>query len=618
MGAISRLNIMGRLGLGFGFVLFLMLTLTVLSISSVNGINSNLQVVNDVNSVKQRFAINFRGSVHDRAIAIRDVVLAPDEADLAKSIALIEKLAKTYAENETKLNAMLADAATSSDEERAVAKNIAEIQARTNPLVAEIIDLVKRGRAFKGEDVLMDKARPAFVEWLAAINRFIDLQEKLNKSIGDEVSATAASFQNLQLSGLAVALIMACAAAWLVSRSITAPVARLQDMLMRLARNERVDDIALAARKDEIGNLAKAVAHLRAAILDNAEAQADNARRASERAQIEMEQARKEGQDKIVAEVVSKLGAGLDRLSHCNLAEDIHEPFSETFESLRRDFNDSISTFRQTLAQVMAHTAAIHDNGAEMREAAVQLAGRTQKQAASLEETSASLEEVTATVRSSAERTQETRKLVKQARDCADMSSAIVNDTVSAMQRIERASGEINQIIGVIDEIAFQTNLLALNAGVEAARAGEAGKGFAVVATEVRELAQRSAQAAREIKSLISNSGAEVSAGVRLVGETGRALGQIGEFVSTIDSHIDAIATAAMEQTAGLQLISSAVNEIDRMTQQNASMVQETTSISQTLAEGSEALSMIVSRFELGGHASAQSYGRSPGLRRRA
>src|SRR5690606_1482894 len=157
---------------------------------------------------------------------------------------------------------------------------------------------------------------------------------------------------------------------------------------------------------------------------------------------------------------------------------------------------------------------------------------------------------------------------------------------VSAMQRIESASSEIGQIIGVIDEIAFQTNLLALNAGVEAARAGEAGRGFAVVAQEVRELAQRSAKAAREIKSLITNSSAEVKEGVRLVGATGLARKEIGTFVEEIDHNVDAIATSAADQANGLEEISAAVTDVDRITQENAAMVAHTTGTSESLADG--------------------------------
>ncbi|CZT36045.1 methyl-accepting chemotaxis protein [Rhizobium sp. 9140] len=296
---------------------------------------------------------------------------------------------------------------------------------------------------------------------------------------------------------------------------------------------------------------------------------------------------------------VEELGAALERLSQCNIRMSLDEPFVGEFERLRRDFNTSIAEFQKTLTNVLSQTSALNDSSQEMRQAAEQLAERSQQQAAALEETSAALDEVTATVNSSTENTQETRTLVQNARLSTGASAAVVEETVTAMHRIEQASREISQIIGVIDEIAFQTNLLALNAGVEAARAGEAGKGFAVVAQEVRELAQRSAKAAKEIKVLITNSGKEVMEGVRLVGKTGAALQEIDVFVRRIDQNVDAIATAAKEQSIGLREINKAVNDLDRMTQENAAMSERTTDISRALAEGADALAALVSLFKL-------------------
>lgn len=211
----------------------------------------------------------------------------------------------------------------------------------------------------------------------------------------------------------------------------------------------------------------------------------------------------------------------------------------------------------------------------------------------------AALGQITETVHASTENTKETRQLVQRALASTAASTEVAQQTVSAMQRIEAASQEISQIIGVIDQIAFQTNLLALNAGVEAARAGEAGKGFAVVAQEVRELAQRSAHAAKEIKALINNSGAEVLEGVRLVGETGEALNEIDVLVKDIDGNVDKVAQAAEEQTTGLGEISKALGRLDQMTQENAAMSARTTAISSTLALGADALAQLVSLFKL-------------------
>ncbi len=296
---------------------------------------------------------------------------------------------------------------------------------------------------------------------------------------------------------------------------------------------------------------------------------------------------------------IEEIGAGLGRLAESNIRLTIDRPFAPEFESLRRDFNNSISAFQETLSKVLDQTHMLNGSGQEMHRSAEDLSERTRRQAVALEETATALTQATVAVRSSTERMHETRRLVQDARVSAGASAGVVNDTVSAMQRIEAASSEIGQIIGVIDEIAFQTNLLALNAGVEAARAGDAGRGFAVVAQEVRELAQRSAKAAREIKTLIGNSSAEVKEGVRLVGETGRALREIEDFVAKIDLNVDAIASSAAEQTSGLEEISFAVSDVDRITQENAAMVERTTQTSQSLAEGARALTDLVNRFQL-------------------
>ncbi|QXC48396.1 PAS domain-containing methyl-accepting chemotaxis protein [Agrobacterium salinitolerans] len=296
---------------------------------------------------------------------------------------------------------------------------------------------------------------------------------------------------------------------------------------------------------------------------------------------------------------VEELGAALERLSQCNIRITLDKPFVGEFERLRHDFNKSIAEFQKTLENVLGQTGDLTRSSQEVSEASVNLAERSREQAVALEETSAALEEITATVRSSTENMKETRKLVQSARTSTVASTEVVERTVDAMQRIETASREISQIIGVIDEIAFQTNLLALNAGVEAARAGDAGKGFAVVAQEVRELAQRSANAAKEIKALINNSGTEVLEGVRLVGETGEALKQIDALVRHIDGNVDMIAKAADEQAAGISEINKAVNRLDRMTQENAAMSARTTVISTTLAQGADALAQLVSLFKL-------------------
>ena len=266
--------------------------------------------------------------------------------------------------------------------------------------------------------------------------------------------------------------------------------------------------------------------------------------------------------------VVRNTGQGLSAMASGDLSYRIEEDFPGEYAALRENFNRAMAALDQAIAVIGGNAETMQSGAKEISSAAEDLSRRTERQAASLEETAAALDQITATVRRTAENAQEADKVVSQTRAQAETGGAVVQRAVDAMGEIERSSDQISQIIGVIDEIAFQTNLLALNAGVEAARAGEAGKGFAVVAQEVRELAQRSANAAKEIKALINNSGTEVLEGVRLVGETGEALKQIDALVRHIDGNVDMISKAADEQAVGISEINKAVNRLDRMTQE--------------------------------------------------
>ncbi|WP_105385133.1 methyl-accepting chemotaxis protein [Neorhizobium alkalisoli] len=289
----------------------------------------------------------------------------------------------------------------------------------------------------------------------------------------------------------------------------------------------------------------------------------------------------------------------ISALAEGDLTETMRGEFQGAFGELQANVNQTMANLRSVLGEVRAAIDTINGGASEMRMASDDLSKRTEQQAASLEETSSALEEITVAVKSSTERALEASHMVDEARRSTEQSSAVVKDAVSAMGRIEQASGEIGQIINVIDEIAFQTNLLALNAGVEAARAGDAGKGFAVVAQEVRELAQRSAGAAKDIKALISRSGEEVGSGVKLVTATGEALGLIQGHVVKINEHVHSIATAAKEQSTGLSEVNTAVNQMDQMTQQNAAMVEESTASTNRLAEEAANLAGLIARFKL-------------------
>lgn len=294
---------------------------------------------------------------------------------------------------------------------------------------------------------------------------------------------------------------------------------------------------------------------------------------------------------------VDKLAGCLTNLANGDLSQTVGEPFIPSLERLRTDFNAASEKLKRAMATVAENARAIASGSSEIRSAADELAKRTEQQAASVEETAAALEEITTTVKDSSRRAVEAGQLVGRTRAHAEHSGKVVRDAIGAMDQIETSSREISNIIGVIDEIAFQTNLLALNAGVEAARAGEAGKGFAVVAQEVRELAQRSAKAAKEIKTLITASSGHVQSGVSLVTKAGSALEEIATQVHEIDVNVVAIVEASREQSTALGEINQAINSVDQGTQQNAAMVEEQTAASHSLAGEAAALFELLEQF---------------------
>ena len=340
---------------------------------------------------------------------------------------------------------------------------------------------------------------------------------------------------------------------------------------------------------------------------------------ASDITQVEHERARNDAERAAAAkeqdEVVSILADGLQRLSQGDLTAAIDADFKGVYVRIRDDFNSTASSLRTAISAVMHTTAAIRGGADEISSASDDLSRRTEQQAASLEETAAALDQITATVKRSAEGAREASGVASGARAEAERSGEVVREAVSAIHDIQQSSSQISNIIGVIDEIAFQTNLLALNAGVEAARAGEAGKGFAVVAQEVRALAQRSAEAAKEIKTLISSSGAQVDRGVKLVTDTGKALEAIVDRVASIDGLVSEIAQSAQEQSTGLGQVNTAVNQMDQVTQQNAAMVEEATAAAAQLKREAVELAQLVARFEVGSLA-AQSLRAAPRVER--
>ena len=408
----------------------------------------------------------------------------------------------------------------------------------------------------------------------------------------------------ISLSLCILALVTASALAAAVAIGLARRISAQINTMEVLAANDTSVAIQNLDDRNETGRIAAALAIFKDGLIDRNRLQREAARlHEIAEAKLGVSEAafRDAGQDQ--ADVVETLSAALAKLAKGDLTVTVESVFPN-YAKLRADFNSAVGSLREVVGGISSATSAIQNGANDIVGASDDLSRRTEQQAASLEETAAALDDITATIKRSADGSRKATALVTQTRSDTARSGEIMNEARAAVGEIEKSSGQISQIIGVIDEIAFQTNLLALNAGVEAARAGDAGRGFAVVAQEVRALAQRSAEAAKEIKSLISQSSGQVQRGVRLVGETGQALEVIVARVGEVDTLIGEIALASREQASSLSKVNTAVNQMDQITQQNAAMVKQATAAASTLkAEGVE-LTSLVSQFQIGDSAS--------------
>jgi methyl-accepting chemotaxis protein len=315
------------------------------------------------------------------------------------------------------------------------------------------------------------------------------------------------------------------------------------------------------------------------------------------RAEAEAREAANVAEGRAAIDAVRRALAGL---AANNLTCRIEDGLADAYAQMTSDYNGAISGLNSALSRIGEGLDGLSGATREIASASGDLSSRTEQDASSIEQSSAAIEEVATQVARTAEGAQAAQVIVTAAGAEAQQSNEIVENAISAMGRIEKSSSDIGKIIGAIDEIAFQTNLLALNAGVEAARAGEAGRGFAVVATEVRGLAQRSAEAAKENKALVGAASGEVAGGVKLVSATGEALARIVAKVGEMNAVVADILTSARQQSASLGEIKQAVGELADATQRNAAMAEQSTAASESIARETAALGELVQQFELG------------------
>jgi methyl-accepting chemotaxis protein len=486
-----------------------------------------------------------------------------------------EKNRTALAAKVTELVQTLRNSATSADEKE-IADRIASSWETYQPMEKKELEILRtQGQAAAFGYYFNDMMQP-FNEFRNAFEAGAKFYTERGEASGAHGRSTADSANILIFVVMGAAVALCLFAGYILIGAVSRPLGAMTDAMGELAAGKLDADVPHADQQDEIGKLATSMTAFKNQLAEAERSKAEQTRL-----------------------IVDSIGAGLAEIAKGNLTHQVAANLTGPFAKLKQDYNDAVERLQDTLSGVMDSTHQITNGAGEIATAADDLSRRTEQQAASLEETAAALEEITATVKKTSTNTKEATASAANARHAAEEGGRVVDTAVKAMDCIAQSSKQITDIIGVIDEIAFQTNLLALNAGVEAARAGEAGRGFAVVASEVRALAQRSSEAAKQIKSLINTSSGHVADGVKFVGQSGEALKRIVDQVVQINTLVTEMAQAAEQQASGIEQVNAAVSQMDQVTQQNAAMVEESTAASRNLAGETKSLGELIGFFKV-------------------
>ncbi|MEZ9295362.1 methyl-accepting chemotaxis protein [Vibrio cyclitrophicus] len=530
---LSKLTIKARLAIGFGTTLFLMMLLTVLGIQKVNFIDETLTEITDVNSLKQRYAINYRGSVHDRAITIRDIAIARTSQEISLLEQEVKQLEAFYRESEAQMNQMRSQGEVfTADEQRILAK-IDKVQQYTSPLVDEIIRDKKSGTVMT--DSILDSARPAFIQWLAAINEFIDYQEEQSQKLTSEARIVAGDFQQLMLLLTAIALTMSLFVGFIIERSFRASLGgepwEISEMIKKISEG----NLSQRFIKPE-----EAVGIYRSLIILN---------------------------DKVSTVIKSSRG--------------ISTQVATSAEQLTGVMVDTANNAQHELTQVEEISNAISELSSTSKEVtsnAVHAEQEAKKAIDNVFKGNQTLEE-------SIELTHKINDSVKQT------ASMIVDLKTNAM--------DIGEVTAVISTISDQTNLLALNAAIEAARAGEYGRGFAVVADEVRNLASKTQDSTKSIQDIITKLQAQsekandnmisnveqIQESVTLSENVQQSFSHIEQSVQSISEINTLVTSTSQEQFSLTERIALNTNNAFDLVNQNVSGIHQTQQAAKELSQ---------------------------------
>ncbi len=588
-----------RLGLGFGCVLALMSILIIIGIDSMANINGRLDgIVND-NNVKVSLSVDLRGAVRDVSIAVRNVVLINEQSGMQEEVKRIETQYKKYDELEAKLTDMV-----KSEQGMAILAKIKQSEAETTPLIKRATELALVGKNQEAVAVLLKDVRPKQRFWLDALDEMKDFQDKSSRKDAEDAAKAYAQARFLMFILGSSAMVFGALIAFWITRGITRPIGMAMDVAQKIAEGDLTATIVVTG-KDETGLLLMAIKNM-ADTLKSMLADIDVLVKAATDGELDTRADASKYQGdfrKLVVGINRTLDAVIDPLNEAvgvlkdmeqgDLTKTVDGDYKGQLKDFKDTINNTIDKLSQVISEVYGAAANIASASEEVSSTAQNMSQATSEQAASVEETSASVEQMSASINQNTENAKVTDGMATQASSEAVQGGAAVKETVSAMKTI---AGKI----GIIDDIAYQTNLLALNAAIEAARAGEHGKGFAVVAAEVRKLAERSQIAAQEIGELAESS-------VEMAESAGKLLDTIVPSIKKTSDLVQEIAAASEEQSSGAGQINTAMDQLNQITQQNASSSEELAATSEEMSGQAAQLQELMAFFTVATNAATVS-----------
>ncbi len=515
---IENLKIGPRLIGAFSIVLVMLIAVAVLGVTRMAAIQNSMVNITKGNDVESGLVLAMRLSVDDRMIALRNIVLLEDAAQMQEQVERVRRQAADYDAAEKKLRETFAVYGIAQDEAKLL-DEIKEASTAAQPLIEKVQTLGLANNTPAAVKILIGELRTVQRRWQNDLATLVAREKRQNEEATAAADVSYSLARNMMIGIATLAVLSGGLIAWLITRSITIPINMAVTIARTVATGDLTSEITITG-KDETSTLLEALKLM----------------------------------NESLAHIVSQVRAG----------------------------TDTMTTASQEIAA-----------------GNLDLSSRTEQQASSLEETASSMEELTSTVRQNADNARQADSLASVASVVASKGGAVISEVVNTMDAINESSKKIVEIISVIDGIAFQTNILALNAAVEAARAGEQGRGFAVVASEVRNLAQRSAAAAKEIKTLITDSVSKVASGSQLVDQAGTTMNEVVDSVRRVSDIITEITAASREQSLGIDQINQAIIQMDGVTQQNAALVEESAAAAESLQGQAVVLADLVGKFVL-------------------